>query len=74
MKLLYPDERPTANSFSSMATHGGNIIAPMIGGRLMEQVSLDSPAYLGSTLYAVLGGSYYLLLKDEAIKNDEIKK
>lgn len=74
MKLLYQDERPTANSFASMAANGGNIIAPIIGGRLMEQVSLDSPAYLGSGLYVLLGSSYYLLLKNEPVKQEEIKK
>lgn len=71
MKLLYSEERPTANSFTAMAAQGGNVIGPIIGGCLMEQVSLDAPAYLGSTLYILLGGSYYLLLKDESIKQQE---
>jgi predicted MFS family arabinose efflux permease len=65
MRLLYPDEKATANSFSMLASYGGNIIAPKLGGQLMQQVSLDTPAYLGSGLYIVLSSSYYLLLKNE---------
>jgi len=65
MKLLYPEEKATANSFTMMASYGGNIVAPRLGGQLMEQVSLDAPAYLGSSLYVVLASSYYLLLRNE---------
>lgn len=74
MKLLYPDERATANAFTSMASNGGNVMAPWIGGRLMEQVSLDAPAFLGSGVYVLFGSLYYLLLRTETVKKKEENK
>ncbi|MFB0543738.1 MAG: MFS transporter [Candidatus Bathyarchaeia archaeon] len=70
MRLLYEDEKATANSITMMASYGGNIVAPKLGGQLMQQVSLDAPAYLGSSLYIFLAASYYLLLRNEKEKRD----
>jgi len=71
MKLLYEEEKSTATSFSVMASMGGDIVAPRLGGQLMEQVSLDFPAYLGSGLYIVYAASYYFLLRNEKEKEVE---
>ena len=65
MKLLYPEEKATANSFTMMASYSGNIIAPKLGGQLMQQVSLDFPVYLSSGLYLLNAASYYFLLRNE---------
>lgn len=71
MRLLYHEEKATANSITMMASYGGNVIAPQLGGQLMQQVSLDAPAYLGSSLYVVLASSYYILLRNEKEKGIE---
>jgi len=71
MKLLYEEEKATANSIAMMASMSGSIIAPRLGSQLMQQVSLDFPAYLGSGLYTVYAISYYFLLKDEKGKEAE---
>jgi MFS family permease len=73
MKLLYRDEKATANSITMIASYSGNVIAPKLGGQLMEQVSLDFPVYLGSGIYAGLAASYYLLLRNEKEKGAEPK-
>jgi len=64
-KMLYEEEKGTANSIYSMMSMGGNIIAPRLGGQLMEQFSLDFPVYLGSGIYAAVAASYYFLLRNE---------
>ena len=64
MKLLYDEEKATANSITSTAAQGSNIVAPWLGGQLMEQVSLDFPAYLGAGLFVLLAVSYYSLPRD----------
>jgi len=74
LKLLYDEEKATANSITMMASYGGNIVAPKLGGQLMEQVSLDLPAYLGSGLYAIYAVSYYFLLRNEKEKGIEQKQ
>ena len=66
MRLLCDEEKATANSIRMMTSHGGNVVAPVLGGRLMEEVSLNLPAYLGASLYVAYSLSYYLLLRDEA--------
>jgi len=71
MKLLHVEEKATANSITSMASMGGHILAPKLGGQLMQQVSLDFPAYLGSGLYAIYAASYYFLLRNEKEKETE---
>jgi len=68
MKLLYVDERSTAVSITTMASMGGGIIGPWLGGALMNQVSLDIPIYLGSALYALTAASYFVLIRNEKLK------
>ena len=72
-KLLYEEEKATANSITTMASMGGNIVAPRLGGQLMEQVSLDFPAFLGAGLYPVVVASYYYLFRNEKEKRVEQK-
>jgi MFS family permease len=71
MKLLYDDEKSTASSFSSVSSMMGNIVAPVLSGQLMEGVSLELPAYLGSGIYAAFSGLYYLTLRKEKEKEEE---
>ena len=71
MKLLHVEEKATANSITTMASMGGQILAPKLGGQLIQQGSLDFPAYLGSGLYAIYAASYYLLLRNEKEKETE---
>ena len=68
MKLLYDEEKATASSITSMASQGSNIVAPWLGGQLMEQVSLDFPVYLGAGLFAIYAASHYLLRRNEKEK------
>jgi len=74
MKLLHAEEKATANSITSMASMGGQILAPKLGGQLIQQVSLDFSAYLGSGLYAIYAASYYFLLRNEKEKETEQKR
>jgi MFS family permease len=67
-KLLYDEEKATANSIIRMVNNGANILAPKLGGQLMEQVSLEAPAFLGAGLYPLVAASYYLLLRNEKEK------
>jgi len=46
--------------------NGGGVIAPALGGAMMEQLGLDSPAYLGGALTFVAAALYSLLLRDES--------
>jgi predicted MFS family arabinose efflux permease len=69
LKLLYDEEKATASSITSMASQGSNIVAPWLGGQLMEQVSLDFPVYLGAGLFAIYGASHYLLRRNEKEKS-----
>jgi len=67
MRLLNEDEKATANSIRQMSFQCGGVIAPWLGGQLME-TSLDLPVYIGVGLYAVFASSFYLLLKKEEKK------
>jgi MFS family permease len=73
MKILRDDEKATANSIRMMAQNSGNIAAPWLGGQLMEQVSLDVPAYLGAGIYIAHATSYYFLLKNEEKVNSQLE-
>lgn len=64
MKLLHEEEKSSANSIRQMANQGGGVVAPWLGGQLME-MSLDLPAFVGGGLSAVLAGLYFLLLRKE---------
>ncbi len=64
MKLLHEEEKSSANSIRQMANQGGGVVAPWLGGQLME-MSLDLPAFVGGGLSAVLAGLYFILLRKE---------
>lgn len=72
-KLLYDEEKATANSITRMVLNGANILAPKLGGQLMEQVSLDATAFLGAGLYPFLAASYYFLLRNEKEKEADAR-
>jgi predicted MFS family arabinose efflux permease len=65
MKSVSKDEQSTANSIRMIAMNGGGVLSPWLGGTLMENVSLDSPAYLGAGLTMILSVLYPLLLRKE---------
>lgn len=67
MRLISKDEKSTANSMRMMAQQVGNIVAPPLGGQLME-TNLDLPAYIGASCYVVLALSFYILLRGEEEK------
>jgi MFS family permease len=67
MRLISKDEKSTANSMRMMAQQVGNIVAPPLGGHLME-TNLDLPAYVGASCYVVLALSFYILLRGEEEK------
>lgn len=62
MRLLPPDEKSTGNSFNMIAVMTGNAIGTWLGGRLMSEVSLESPVYIGSALYLLCALSFYTLI------------
>jgi MFS family permease len=64
MKTLHEEEKSTANSILVTASSGIFTVTPWLGGQLMEQVSLDFPAYLGSGLYIIHSAAYYFLLRN----------
>ncbi|MCW4014666.1 MAG: MFS transporter [Candidatus Bathyarchaeota archaeon] len=65
LKSLSEDEMSTANSIRMIAMNGSGAVSAMIGGFLLENVGLDSPAYLGAALTLVLAGLYPVLLSKE---------
>jgi MFS family permease len=65
MRSISEDERSTANSIRMISMNGGGVVAPVLGGAMMEQLGLDSPAYLGGVLMLVVAVLYFLLLRDE---------
>lgn len=71
-KLLHDEEKATANSITAMVSQGSNIVAPKLGGQLMQQISLDFPAFLGAGLYPVIAAAYYLLLRNEKEEKVEL--
>jgi len=66
MRLLYPEEKATANSINMMTSMGVATVATWLGGQLMEQISLDFPVYMGAGVYIVYAASFYFLLKNES--------
>ena len=65
MKSVSEDELSTANSVRMISMNGGGIVSPWLGGMLMENVGLDSPAFIGAGLTVVLAGLYPFLLSRE---------
>lgn len=66
MRSIGEDEKSTANSIRMISMNAGGIVAPVLGGAMMEQVGLDSPAYLGGALMLVVAALYSLLLREES--------
>ena len=66
MRSIGEDEKSTANSIRMISMNGGGVVAPMLGGTMMELLGLDSPAYLGGALMLVAAALYSLLLRNEA--------
>ena len=71
MKLLYDDEKATANSIITMANQGSSIAAPWLGGLIMRQISLDLPAFLGGGVFILHAFSFYFLLRNEEVKAEK---
>jgi len=67
-RILYDDEKATANSIISTASMLSNAVGPKLGGYLMDNVNIDLPPVIGGSLYIAYGSLYYLFLKDESIK------
>lgn len=70
-KLLYEDEKATANSITQTASMVSNIVAPKLGGFMMENIHIDSTALMGGGLYALYSLSFYTLLRNEIPKNND---
>lgn len=68
-RILYEDEKATANSMTQTASMASNIIAPRLGGHMMENVHIESTAIMGAGLYALYSASFYFLLRNENPKN-----
>lgn len=65
MRSIGDDEQSTANSIRMISVNLGGVVAPLIGGSLMENVGLDTPAILGAGLTLVLAALYPVLLRKE---------
>lgn len=70
-RLLYEDEKATANSFTQTASMVSNIFAPRLGGYMMENIHIDSTAYMGAALYGLYSFSFYTLLRNEEPKSEQ---
>ena len=70
MKSITEDEQSTANSIRMIAMNGGGVVSPWLGGTLMENISLDTPAYLGAGLTMVLAALVPLILHKEISDSD----
>jgi len=66
MRSISEDEKSTANSIRMISMNGGGVVAPVLGGAMMEQLSLDSPAYIGGAVTLLSAALYSLLLRDES--------
>lgn len=70
-RILYEDEKATANSMTQTSSMVSNIIAPKLGGFMMENIHIESTAVMGAGLYALYSASFYFLLRNEKPKNGE---
>jgi sugar phosphate permease len=66
MRSISEDEKSTANSIRMISMNGGGIVSPVLGGAMMEQMGLDSPAYIGGAITLFSAALYSLLLRDES--------
>ena len=69
MKSIEEEEQSTANSIRTISMNGSGVISSWLGGFLMENVGIDSPAYLGAGLTFLLAGLYPILLRNEISEN-----
>ncbi|HDJ21636.1 MAG TPA: hypothetical protein ENF19_00345 [Candidatus Bathyarchaeota archaeon] len=58
------EELSTANSMRTISMNLAGMFSPWLGGLLMEQVSLDAPAFIGAGLTLILSLIYPLVLRD----------
>ncbi len=65
MQMVNQEELGTANSLRMTAMNGGQMVSPWLGGQLMENLSLDAPAYIGAAVYALTTIAWYGLLRGE---------
>ena len=65
LRSVSDDEQSTANSIRMISMNAGGTVSPLLGGSLMDNVNLDSPAYIGAGLTFVLAALYPLLLRKE---------
>lgn len=65
MRSISEDEQSTANSIRMLSMNLGGAVSPVIGGNMMENIGLDSPAYLGAGLTLLMATFYPLLLRKE---------
>ncbi len=65
LKSIDDDEQSTANSVRMIAMNGSGAVSAAMGGYLLENVGLDSPAYIGAAFTLLLAALYPLLLSKE---------
>ena len=65
LRSVSDDEQSTANSIRMISMNAGGVVSPLLGGNLMDKLSLDSPAFIGAGLTFVLAALYPLLLRKE---------
>ena len=70
-RVLYDDEKATANSIITTVMTLSNATGPKLGGYLMENVSIDLPPMIGGGLYIVYGSLFYLFLRNEPLKEQK---
>jgi MFS family permease len=66
MRSTSDDEKSTANSLRMVSMNASGVVAPRLGGSLMEQVGLDSPSYIGGVFTLVAAALYSFVLRDES--------
>jgi len=66
MRSISEDEKSTANSIRMISLNGGGVVAPVLGGAMMENLGLEWPAYIGGAFTLVSAVLYSLLLRDES--------
>jgi len=72
MRSVGEDEKSTANSIRMISMTGGGVAAPFVSGVMMEQVGLDSPAFLGGVIMLVAAAFYSLFLREESRLLDRV--
>ena len=72
-RVLYDDEKATANSIITTIMTLSNATGPKLGGYLMENVSIDLPPMIGGGLYILYGSLFYLFLRNEPLKEQKLQ-